>query len=172
MPVRALVGAGALFDISAESIRVALVRLLQHGTIERNDRGQYRLAAAAEPVQRHVVSWTRIEERVVPWRGKNWVAVHTAGLAGSDRTQSRRRTRALQFLGLREVDAHLWVRPDNLKGGVDSVRSQLQALGLEPRAPVCGLTEFDVAFETRARALWDTAALLLGYARMRARLED
>src|SRR5262249_56834459 len=60
----------------------------------------------------------------------------------------------------------------SLKGGVDSVRSQLQALGLEPRAPVCGLTEFDVAFETRARALWDTAALLLGYARMRARLED
>jgi hypothetical protein len=40
MPVRALVAAGGLFDISAESMRVALARLLQRGTSERGARGQ------------------------------------------------------------------------------------------------------------------------------------
>ena len=73
MPVRALVAAGEVFGISSESVRVALVRLLSRGTIERNERGQYRIAPAAEPIQRHVVSWTHIDERLVPWRG-SWVA--------------------------------------------------------------------------------------------------
>ncbi len=62
----------------------------------------------------------------MPWRG-GWVGVHTAGLERGDRTRLRRRERALQFLGLRALDAHLFVRPDNLKGGVDAVRAETRA---------------------------------------------
>jgi phenylacetic acid degradation operon negative regulatory protein len=162
MPVRALVAAGEVFGISAESIRVALVRLCGHGTIARNERGQYRLAPAAEPVQRHVAAWTRTEERVVPWRG-GWIGVHTAGLARADRTRARRRDRALQFLGFRPLDPHLFVRPDNLKGGVGAVRAELQALGLDGDALVFVLADLDAATEARARALWDAEALRRSY---------
>jgi len=162
MPVRALVAAGAVFGLSHESMRVALARLLQHGTVERSERGQYRIAQAAQPVQRHVVSWTSLEERVVPWRG-GWVGVHTVDLARSDRPRWRRRQRALDFLGFRELARDLWVRPDNLRGGVDDVRAALYELGLEAEACVFAITNLDDATETRARGLWDAAALRRRY---------
>jgi len=178
MPVRALVAAGAVFGISNESIRVALVRLCTHGTIERNERGQYRIAAAAQPVQSHVASWTRIDERVVPWRG-GWIGVHTADLERGDRTRVRRRTRALHFLGFRALAGHLFVRPDNLRGGIDAVRAELVALGLDSAALVFAMAQLDPETEARARALWNGAALSRGYrttcatlARSAARLES
>ncbi len=162
IPVRALVAAGELFAISAESIRVALVRLCVRGTIAHNERGRYCLAPSAEPVQAHVTSWTHLEDRVVPWRG-GWIGVHTAGLERVDRTRIRRRERALDLLGLRALEPHLFVRPDNLRGGVEGVRLGLHALGLEASAPVFALTQLDDATERRARALWDGEALRRDY---------
>ena len=177
MPVRALVAAAELFGISAESVRVALVRLCTDGTVERNERAQYRLASAAEPVQRHVAAWTRTEERVVAWRG-GWVAVHTAGLPRVDRARVRRRDRALQFLGFRRLESHLFVRPDNLKGGVEGVRDELYALGLDREAIVFGISALDPVTEARARDAWDAEGLRRAYrttcaalARSTARLE-
>lgn len=162
MPVRALVAAGELFSISAESIRVALVRLCANATIERNERGLYRIAAAAQPVQAHVAAWTRTEERLVPWRG-GWIGVHTAGLERGDRTAVRRRERALQFLGFRLLDPHLFVRPDNLRGGVDALRAELRGLGLDPGALVFAIAQLDASAEARARALWNGTALCRAY---------
>jgi phenylacetic acid degradation operon negative regulatory protein len=162
MPVRALVAAAAIFGISAESMRVALVRLCGAGTVERNERGQYRLASAAAPVQRHVAAWTLTEERLVPWQG-DWVAVHTAGLPRADRPRLRRRERALQFLGFRALAPHFFVRPDNLKGGVAAARQELHALGLDPEAVVVGVADLDDATDARARALWDADAVRRGY---------
>ena len=158
MPVRALVAAAAVFEISAESLRVALVRLGERGTVARDARGHYRLTAATEPVQRHVAGWMALEERVLPWRG-GWVAVHTAGVGRADRAGLRRRERALHWLGLRQLSSGLFVRPDNLRGGVDAVRDELRALGLEPTALVFALTRLDAAGEAAARRLWDPAAL-------------
>jgi len=170
MPVRALVAAAELFDISPESIRVALVRLRDHGTIERNDRGQYRLAPAAAPVQRHVIGWTRTEARLVAWTG-GWIGVHTAGLERGDRTAVRRGEQALRLLGFRPLAAHLHVRPDNLNGGVDAVRIALCDLGLDRAALVFHLDALDATTEAHARALWDGERLCDGYRAMRADLE-
>jgi phenylacetic acid degradation operon negative regulatory protein len=169
MPVRALIAAGAVFDIQPESIRVALVRLCAGGTVEHNQRGQYRIAAAAQPVQRHVVSWARIEDRLVPWRG-GWIGVQTAGVARSDRTALRRHDRALAFSGFRPLVAHLFARPDNLRGGVDGVRADLAALGLDAAAPVFSLSDLDPDTEHRARLWWDAGELRLGYRSMTASL--
>jgi phenylacetic acid degradation operon negative regulatory protein len=167
MPVRALIAAGAVFDISAESLRVALVRLCTRGTIERNERGLYRIAPAAQPMQAHVAAWTRTEERLVPWRG-GWIGVHTAGLERADRGAVRRRERALQFLGFAALEPHLYVRPDNLRGGVDVLRRELRDLGLDADALVFAIAELDAAADARARALWDGVALRRGYRATRA----
>ncbi len=169
IPVRALVAAGAIFDIGAESVRVALVRLCARGTVEHNQRGQYRLAAAAQPVHRHVVSWSQIEDRLLPWRGA-WIGVHTAGVDRSDRPALRRHDRALAFSGFRPLVPHLYIRPDNLRGGIEAVRADLCALGLDSAAPVFALAQLDVAGERRARLLWDTAGLQRGYESMTAAL--
>ena len=170
MPVRALVASGDVFGITPESIRVALVRLLEQGTIERNERGQYRISAAAHAVQRHVVAWHRIDEKLAPWRG-GWVGVHSAGSKRTNRAALRRRERALLFLGLRELDGGLWLRPDNLRGGVDAVRRELLDLGLDQEAPVFGMSHLDAALDTRARRLWNTSELRRGYRETRVRLE-
>ncbi len=170
MPVRALVPAGALFGFTSNNLRVTLARLLSRGLVDRDERGVYRLAVAARAVQSQVASWTDLHERMVPWNG-SWVGVHTGGLPRGARSAQRRRQRALDFLGMRALAPHLWVRPDNLTGGVPDVRRRLQALGLAADAPVFALAVLDDAAETRARALWDTATLRAGYYEMVATLE-
>ncbi len=170
MPVRAMVAAAALFDIAENSLRVELARLTRRGLVTRDERGLYRLAHGAAAVQARVASWTRAEERVVAWSG-GWVGVHTAGLPRHQRQAAPRRQRALQFLGLRELEGGLWIRPDNLRGGVAEARRQLHELGLERTAPIFVLDQLDQHSERRARALWDVETLLAGYRDMRRTLE-
>jgi len=101
------------------------------------------------------------------WSGA-WVAVATAGLP---RARQRASTRALAFLGCRELRPGLAVRPDNLVGGIDGARQHLRELGLDPTADVFGLHDLAPDTARRAAALWDTAALRLGYRRSIADLE-
>jgi phenylacetic acid degradation operon negative regulatory protein len=169
MPVRALVAAAEVFGIAEESLRVALTRLAASGLVQRDERGLYRLAEQTRPVQSQVESWTEIEQRLMPWTG-GWVAAHTAGLPRSERRAGRRRERAFRFLGFREFDPGLWLRPDNLRGGVIASRKRLQELGLEPTAPVFRITDFEAAQE-RAAQLWKVDELRATYRDMRANLE-
>src|SRR5258706_14729642 len=86
MPVRALVVGAELFQIEENSLRVALARLLAEGTIERDERGEYRMGAAAQAVQQEVVSWRRLEERLLPWNG-GWIGVSSAHLRRGSRAE-------------------------------------------------------------------------------------
>lgn len=166
MPVRALVAAGRVFGLPEEGMRVALARLASRGLIERRGRGLYTLAKRADPVQSHVASWARVEQRVVPWKG-SWIAAHTAGLARSDRSALRQRRRAFGFLGFAELSPELWIRPDNLRGGVTDVRDRLHRFGLDPGAPVFRFDGLDESAELRARSLWDTDGLRIRYRDLR-----
>jgi phenylacetic acid degradation operon negative regulatory protein len=162
MPVRALVGAGALFGLSGNSVRVALARLCSRGRVERDARGRYRLSAGARAVQRHVAAWSQLEQRMAPWRG-GWIGLHTAGLRPLRGALLRQRRRALDFFGFRALAPDLWVRPDNLEGGVSDLRPRLYALGLPVDAPIFAMRDLDSESETRVRGLWDVRALCRGY---------
>jgi phenylacetic acid degradation operon negative regulatory protein len=164
MPVSALVEAGRLFGIPENGMRVAITRLLAADALVRDERGRYRLGPAAAPVNEHVVSWRRMEERLVRWEG-GWIAVQRGGLGRGPGE------RALRLLGFAAFSRELALRPDNLRGGVAAARAQLGALGLPAAAPVFGLRDFDADTEARARGLWDVAALRAGYARSRLALE-
>ena len=167
--MRALIAAGQLFDVAGNSIRVELARLLARGLVERNERGQYRLARAAEAVQSRVAAWRRIEEQMVEWRG-GWIGAHTATWFRAPRTASQRRKRAFDFLGFRALEPALWLRPDNLRGGVVEIRRQLHRLGLEESVPVFLLSQLDDDTEERVRALWDVSSLQAGYGEICAAL--
>jgi phenylacetic acid degradation operon negative regulatory protein len=169
MPVRALVAAAALFEIGENGVRVELARLTARGLVQRNERGQYVLARAAAPVHERVSGWKDVESAHVDWTG-GWIAVHTAGLPRRDRVALRRRERALRFLGLRELHAGLWVRPDNLRGGVAKVTTVLRSLGLEASAPTFVMSELAAELEAKARVLWDTDALRADYRELTAAL--
>lgn len=171
MPVSALIEAGRLFGIAENSIRVALTRLRAAGRVERDSRGRYRLGEAARPVGRRVTSWRDVERRIRRWDGA-WV-----GVLGGERTASsgqrdrRRRDRALRFLGFRALAPAFWVRPDNLRGGVDALRSELAALGLRPGDMVFALRHLDPVTEARAHGLWDTEALHAAHRSLRTEVE-
>jgi phenylacetic acid degradation operon negative regulatory protein len=162
MPVRALVAAAALFGLSGNSVRVALARLCSRGWVERDERGYYRLSAGARAVQRHVAAWPQLEQRMAPWRG-GWIGLHSAGARPPRRALLRHRARALDFFGFRALAPGLWVRPDNLEGGVNDLRPRLHALGLDVEAPIFAMRDLDSESEARARDLWDGKALCRGY---------
>lgn len=165
MPVRSLVAAAELFGIPENGLRVALARLTAAGQIERDERGQYRFGARAAAVRAQVDSWRTLERRTVAWDG-TWVGVLNATAAGaSTRTQQRQSTRALLFLGMRQLGRGLSIRPNNLRGGVEQVRARLLALGVPEAALVFSLSNLDDEAEKRARALWDVEALETEYRR-------
>lgn len=160
-----------LFGIRANSVRVALARLASAGLIEAAGRGSYRLGPGGAGLAGDVSTWRAAEQRVREWQG-GWVAVHVGNLGRSDRVALRARDRALALLGLRELDRGLFLRPDNLVGGVAGVRERLLKLGLEAGAAVFLAGELDTEREHRARALWDGKGLTASYRQTRQRLEQ
>jgi len=130
LSARDAVAGCALFGITENSVRVTLVRLAAGGLIEAAGRGAYRLGPNATGLASDVAGWRQAEQRLRDWNG-DWVAVHVGNLGRSDRTALRVRDRALALLGLCELERGLYLRPDNLLGGVSAVRERLYKLGLE-----------------------------------------
>jgi phenylacetic acid degradation operon negative regulatory protein len=169
-PVGALVEAGGFFGLEEGSIRVALARLLEAGLVERAARGRYRIGAGATAVQRRLLAWRESGQRMQPWSG-TWVGVQEPEPGGADRGARQRGERALRLLGFRELCRGLRIRPDNLAGGVDGVRTSLAELGLPDSALIFALSGFDPGTEQRARGLWDVAALRQALREARRALE-
>ena len=165
------IAACALFGIRDNSVRVALVRLSATGMIEAEERGAYRLGPKATELAEEVRTWRRAESRVRKWSG-DWICVHCGALGRSDRAALRVRNRALQMLGFRELDRGLFVRPDNLVGGVAEVRCRLYKLGLDGDAAVFVAAKLDGERDERARSLWKGKALTKSYVQWRQRLES
>jgi len=168
--VREAIATCALFGIRENSVRVALVRLAADKLIEATGRGTYRLGRRATALARDVATWRTAEARVRDWNG-GWITVHVGALGRSNRVALRARNRALALLGLRELDRGLYVRPDNLLGGVGEVRGRLRKLGLDDAAAVFVATGFDSDREARARTLWDGTALTQSYRSTSRKLE-
>lgn len=169
--VRDLVSACAVFGVRENSVRVALVRLSAEGMVSASGRGEYRVGPNAAGVAEDVRGWRAAESRVREWSG-HWVAVQSAEVPRSDRAALRRRDRALRLLGFRELDRDLFVRPDNLEGGVSAVRTRLHKLGLDPESSGVFLaSELDPERHRRACALWDGKKLTDAYIAMRKTLE-
>jgi phenylacetic acid degradation operon negative regulatory protein len=169
-PASALVRACGIFGLTENSTRVTLARLLADGTLEASARGEYKLGASTEALTREVTRWREVEKQVRRWDGA-YVAVHGAALGRSDRSELRRRERALRLLGFATLEKDLDVRPDNLEGGCDALRARLHALGLDPRALVFRVSDLDESTDRRARKLWDGRTLEHAYRRTRERLE-
>lgn len=170
LSAREAVATASLFGIRENSLRVALVRLGAAGLIEAAGRGAYRLGPKATALSAEIATWRTAEQRVTEWDG-GWIAVHTAALGRSDRVALRARDRAFRMLGLRELERGLYVRPDNLVGGVIALRERLHGFGLDADAAVFRVSDFDAAREQKARALWDGKALNKHYRDTRKTLE-
>lgn len=171
LPVRSLVQAASVFDIAENSVRVAIVRLRAEGLLESPGRGEYRLGPSAQVVNEKIHGWRTVSTRVGRWDG-SWIGVFTADLSRTDRPALRRRLRALRYLGFEELRPGLFVRPNNLTPGVEGIRKELYALGLDPVAPVFRIDDLDRDEEKRARKMWESQSLEQTYAALHEELES
>lgn len=175
--VRELIAACALFELPENNVRVALARAVAAGQLTTPRRGAYALSAQSRPLADEVGRWRSLEDQIVEWRG-DWLAVHVGATGRSDRPALRARERAFGILGLAEFERGLHLRPDNLAGGVASLRERLAHL--VPQGTELGtvfvLGGLAAADAQRAAALWDAAALNAHYrdgtARLSAWLEN
>jgi phenylacetic acid degradation operon negative regulatory protein len=126
VPVRELVAVGGLFGLEGNAVRVALTRLVARGLLASDERGSYRLAAAADPVRQWADGWRAGERRLRAWTGAWLCAWHPRG---GDRGERERSQRAFGRLGFREGLDGLWVRPDNLRAPPAEVEAELARLG-------------------------------------------
>ena len=169
LPVRSLVQAASVFDIAENSVRVAIVRLRAEGLLESPGRGEYRLGPSAQVVNDKIHGWRTVASRVGDWDG-SWAGVFTADLSRTDRPALRRRLRALRYLGFEELKSGLFLRPNNLTPGIDGIRDELAALGLDAGASVFRVEELSPDEERRARALWDGPSLEQTYSKLHTEL--
>ncbi len=165
LQVRSLVQAASAFDIAENSVRVAIVRLRAEGLLDSPGRGEYCLGPSAQVVNDKIHGWRTVSTRVCDWDG-SWLAVFTADLSRTDRPALRRRLRALRYLGFKELRPGLFVRPNNLKPGLEGIRDELVAFGLEADTLVFRLEDLSAAQEDGARALWDSPTLEQTYLRL------
>ena len=171
LPVSHAVAACAVFGISENHVRVTLARLAAQDMVLASERGAYRLGPAAQGLARDVGNWRQAAQRLRRWTGQ-YVAVHCGALARSDRAAARQRERALHLLGFAELQRDFYLRPDNIETDIAAIRQRLLTLGLEASAVVCSCNSFDAATEATIDALWDGAALNLGYRTTQQRLKD
>lgn len=165
------VRAGALFDMTENSVRVTMARLTQAELVEAVDAAIYRLGAKGQKLGADVAAWSTVDQRVTEW-DSTWIAVTTGGLPRSDRKVLRARARALSLLGFRELDTGLYLRPNNLSGGVDTVRARLLDLGLGEEAAVFKASVFDSVRQEKALSLWSDMQLEASYKEISQRLND
>ncbi|MCB9586089.1 MAG: PaaX family transcriptional regulator [Polyangiaceae bacterium] len=164
--------------VSSNNVRVTLARLVADSLVQSVGRGEYRLGAAGSALAAEVAGWRERLQSLKRWRG-NYVVAACAGLGRGDRAAVNRRERALTLTGFRQLEGDLWLRPDNLVGGVQRVRERLERLQLSPgqasleaRPLVFRAAELADCDEARIAALWDVKRIERGYEETRTRLEQ
>lgn len=163
---QAICGAGQLLGHRASTMRVAMTRLLASKKIQRASRGLYTLHRPGLTLASALDTWTQEVSDEVAWQG-DWVAVHDATVARSDKTAWRRHQLALSLRGFASLQHGLQLRPCNRAGGVEVERSKLQALGLSPHARVFLLSHLAASDVRHASALWPARELTARYKALR-----
>ena len=158
LSVRNICRAGALIGVRESAIRVGLNRLLEQGKITCSARGVYAMNNSDSALSRMIDDWQHKTVRTVEWDG-TWLAVQDASVLRSDKTAWRHHNLALSLCGFRQLQSGLYVRPNNLTGGVDEIRIRLNALGLSPESMVFRLDNLDSARQNQALSLWEAKSL-------------
>ncbi len=164
----AIVEACALFGISSNNARVALVRLLADGRLDKVGPASYALSSDAEAFNRRVLGWSQIDKLEKGWNAK-WTMVHLQR-PPSTRTREYAR-RAYRFARVAEVNPTLAVRPDNLRLDHYDLRDTLIIFGLEGPFFVSCADVDDYVAEQWVMHLWHADRLRAAHNRMAARIE-
>ena len=170
LSVKTICRAGALIGVRESAIRVALNRLVEQGKITNSARGEYVMNASASTLARVIDDWQHEAIRTVQWNG-SWLGVQDGAVLRSDKTAWRRHNLALSLYGFRLLQTGLHLRPNNLAGSVDEIRSQLHDLGLSTQGVLFTLGDLDEQRQAQALALWEVDSLTEEYQQIQQALK-
>ncbi|MCH7307360.1 PaaX family transcriptional regulator [Acinetobacter sp. NIPH 1852] len=169
--IKQIIIAAKLFEISENSIRVAVTRLSGEGVIEAIERGVYQFTAQSHEWADVMLNRKRGIKRTKVWNHQ-YLAVFTGELGRVDRTALNRRERALKHFGFKELEQGIYIRPDNLAISFADIVSVLQATGLESSAKICQINHFDPATLVSIPKLWPTQTLNQNYEKYSQMIQD
>ncbi|MCB1683881.1 MAG: hypothetical protein R3E82_01920 [Pseudomonadales bacterium] len=171
--VQSLIAAGRLFDLTENTMRVTLSRLMARGIIESPARGLYRLADTTDALNDFVERWRLGDKRMRPWTSGHWLFAHQAPASGTSNPatgDTGSSLWALDALGFREVQTGLHVRPDNLNLTLAGLRELARSIGLAGTTLLfCGTPETGAA--EKWPELWNPRQLDRDYGNALERLE-
>lgn len=159
-----LIDTGRLFGFPENTIRVTLSRLLARELVENPERGRYRLAATADPLNEFVERWRLGEARVTVWQPGQWLLAHVETL--SDKAHW-----ILDAFGFREVRRQLFARPDNLADALDETWQRARRIGL-PADVLVIQAKLDASVTHTWMPAWETGRLNREYRTLTARLKE
>lgn len=160
---------GALLGLEPAAVRVALGRLVEKNVVHATGEGTYVIGDRGRGLADAISSWRHLPSLTKRWQGR-WCAIHTAHLGRTQRSQLRRRERALSLFGFAALHPGLWVRPDNLSIEPKAMNRRLAELGVED-----GAVLLSDAAATDAQAwseLWDRSALEREYRAAAWRMQE
>ncbi|CAM4257671.1 hypothetical protein F901_02525 [Acinetobacter dispersus] len=160
--IKQIIIAARLFEISENSIRVAVTRLSSDGVIEAIERGVYQFSLQSHEWANVMLNRKHGIKQTKVW-GNQYLAVFTGELGRVDRTALNRRERALKHFGFKELEQGIYIRPDNLVITFDQLISELKTSGLENSAKICQIGHFDAHTLVLIPTLWPTQTLNLNY---------
>lgn len=170
LSVKTICRTGALIGVQESAIRVALNRLVEQKKITHSTRGFYALNHHVSALSRIVDDWQHETIRTVSWDG-SWLGVQDATVLRSDKTAWRHHNLALSLSGFRPLQTGLHIRPNNLAGTVDEIRTQLHELGLSPLSAVFRMDSLDAMRQKQALSLWEVKSLTNDYKKLQQALK-
>ena len=70
MSAQEILGVGSVLGFSAQSLRMALTRLVEQAAAVNTGRGLYRLSPSGETMREEVRKWRHVDELAKPWSGR------------------------------------------------------------------------------------------------------
>ncbi|MFW1838687.1 PaaX family transcriptional regulator C-terminal domain-containing protein [Acinetobacter gyllenbergii] len=160
--IKQIILAAQLFEISENSIRVAVTRLSSEGVIEVIERGVYQFTVQSHEWANVMLNRKHGIQQTKKWN-QQYLAVFTGELGRVDRTALHRRERALKHFGFKELEQGIYLRPDNLVIGFDQLVVELKSSGLENSAKLCQISHFDAKTLAAIPELWPRQTLNQNY---------
>lgn len=157
-----VVGASALFGVTASNVRVILLRLLAEELLEQPARGVYALSANSRKFADEIRLWRTKETRVRAWHG-DYAVVLINTRQKLDLLSKRKRSHALRLMGFKEFRTGVHVRPNNLENSIPHLRQRLVSLGLDGPDLIFVANDFDATTIKGIHELWDCDVLNRGY---------
>ena len=149
---RDLIRAGEVFGLSPTAVRTGIARLKQEKRLISPTRGLYAEGPAPHVWRRRIDGWRQVPDRRSDWSGGWLMAV--ARQSHMARNQWGDTIRALEIEGFRRNRSGVWLRPDNLKGGVDQARVRLLMFGAHAGLLTARLDDLDSDSLSEAQTLW------------------